>query len=587
MAAKKAVFWHIMPSVPPSKSLLQVNHLEVSFLQGEIWKKVVGPLSFSVAPGQVVALVGESGSGKSVCSLAIMGLLPKHFGKISSGEIWFEAGHDKVNLAVLSDNDHRQLRGSGMAMIFQEPMSALNPVMRCGEQVAEAVRQHHQHWSEQQVQKQVLALFEEVQLPRPQQLMQSYPHALSGGQRQRVMIAMALACEPALLIADEPTTALDVTVQAGILALLKELSQARALGVLFITHDLGVVAQLADEVVVLYRGNLVEKGPTQALFESPQQAYTQGLLACKPRMHERLLRLPTVADFTERQHPFVFEVEDAGERQKRQEQMYAQPPITQVKDLCLWYTQKGAFWQKDQVVKAVDGVSFDVFPCETLGLVGESGSGKSTIGRVVAGLLTPTSGELMYRGKAYADLQGEAKKLFRRKVQVIFQDPYGSLNPRMRVGDALVEPLHVHKLVKGTAAREARVKQLLDQVGLPADAAQRYPHEFSGGQRQRIVIARCLAMEPEFVVCDESVSALDVSVQAQVLNLLKSLQQELKLTYIFISHDMSVVKHLSDRVMVLKQGKCEELQEADALYAAPQSAYSQKLLAAIPEIKWN
>lgn len=576
-----------MAAVTPSASLLEVKQLEVSFLQGESWKRVVGPLSFRLNPGQVVALVGESGSGKSVCSLAVMGLLPQHFSQISRGEIWFQTAEKRVNLTQLSRNEHRLLRGSGMAMIFQEPMSALNPVMRCGEQVAEAIRQHHAHLSETEISARVLALFEEVQLPRPQALMQSYPHQLSGGQRQRVMIAMALACEPALLIADEPTTALDVTVQAGILELLKDLSRSRGLGVLFITHDLGVVAQLADEVVVLYRGTQVEQGPTRELFLAPKAAYTHGLLACKPRMHERLVKLPTVADFTESEKPFEFVVENAEGRQKRHEGMYAQEPVMRVKDLCLWYTQKAAFWQKPQVVKAVDGVSFDVFPCETLGLVGESGSGKSTIGRVVAGLLQPTSGEIFYHGTAYAKIQGESKKQFRRKVQVIFQDPYGSLNPRMRIGDALREPLQVHGLVKGAAAREARVRQLLDQVGLPAEAANRFPHEFSGGQRQRIVIARCLAMEPEFVVCDESVSALDVSVQAQVLNLLKSLQEELKLTYIFISHDMSVVKHLSDRVMVLQKGKCEELQEADALYAAPQSAYSQKLLAAIPEIKWN
>lgn len=576
-----------MSAAVPRQPLLEVNALEVSFLQGDTWKQVLGPISFSLESGKVVALVGESGSGKSVCSLAIMGLLPKHFGKISGGNIWLQLANERYNLAALAANKHRELRGKGMAMIFQEPMSALNPVMRCGEQVAEAIRQNHGSMSRQDVNQKVLALFEEVQLPRPTQLMQSYPHELSGGQRQRVMIAMALACEPALLIADEPTTALDVTVQAGILALLKSLSQSRGLGVLFITHDLGVVAQLADEVVVLYRGNLVESGPTKAIFTSPKAAYTQGLLACKPRMTERLLRLPTVADFTESKEPFGFVIEEVDARLARQAQMFAAQPLLEVHDLCLWYTKKGAFWEKTQVVKAVDGVSFNVYPCETLGLVGESGSGKSTIGRVVAGLLQPTQGQLLYRGTPYNALKGEEKQLFRRKVQVIFQDPYSSLNPRMRVGDALLEPLQVHGLVQGKTQQRNRILQLLDQVGLPADAANRYPHEFSGGQRQRIVIARCLAMEPEFVVCDESVSALDVSVQAQVLNLLKSLQQELKLTYIFISHDMSVVKHLSDRVMVLQKGKCEELQEADALYAAPQSAYTQKLLEAIPEIKWN
>lgn len=576
-----------MQEMRASDVLLSVNQLEVSFLQASAWKRMVGPVSFEVRKGEVLGIVGESGSGKSVCSLAIMGLLPKHFGRISSGSIFFQQGEASFNLADLSVDEHRKLRGNGMAMIFQEPMSALNPVMRCGEQVAEAIRQHKPQLPEERVQQQVLALFEEVQLPRVVQLMQAYPHELSGGQRQRVMIAMALACEPALLIADEPTTALDVTVQAGILQLIKQLSSERGLGVIFITHDLGVVANLADRVVVMYRGALVEQGTTREVFEKPKEAYTRGLLACKPNMQHRLERLPTVADFMEGKSTDAFQVEVAAERIARQQALYSQQPLLEVADLQLWYPGKGPFWRRKEPVKAVDGVSFQVYPRETLGLVGESGSGKSTIGKVVARLIEPTGGSLRFKGTDYKDLKGEAASAFRRQVQVIFQDPFGSLNPRMRIGDALQEPLQVHGLVNGTAAREARVKQLLDQVGLPAEAANRYPHEFSGGQRQRIVIARCLAMEPEFVVCDESVSALDVSVQAQVLNLLKSLQEELKLTYIFISHDMSVVKHLSDRVMVLQKGKCEELQEADALYAAPQSAYSQKLLAAIPEIKWN
>lgn len=576
-----------MGALEASATLLSVQELAVSFWQQDSWKQVVGPISFDVKRGKVTGIVGESGSGKSVCSLAIMGLLPVHFGKITQGALWFEYADTRVNLAALNREDHRRLRGSGMAMIFQEPMSALNPVMKCGEQVAEAIRQHQPGLTESAVQNKVLNLFHEVQLPRPEQLAVSYPHALSGGQRQRVMIAMALACEPALLIADEPTTALDVTVQAGILSLLKDLSLKRGLGVIFITHDLGVVANLADEVVVLYKGALVEKGDTRNVFTQPHEAYTQGLLACKPGMQNRLERLPTVADFVAGKSLADFIVENKEQRAERQAAMYEQTPILEVSDLRLWYTGNGPFWQQKKVVKAVDGVSFEVYPRETLGLVGESGSGKSTIGKVVARLLAPTHGQLRFKGTDYDHMRGQEAALFRRQVQVIFQDPFGSLNPRMRIGDALEEPLYVHALVKGRIAREQRVKQLLDQVGLPADAAHRFPHEFSGGQRQRIVIARCLATAPEFIVCDESVSALDVSVQAQVLNLLKSLQEELKLTYIFISHDMSVVKHLSDRVMVLQQGKCEELQEADALYAHPQSDYSKKLLAAIPEIKWN
>jgi peptide/nickel transport system ATP-binding protein len=569
--------------------LLQVQQLSVSFFNAGAYRQVTHDISFELFPGKVLGIVGESGSGKSVTSLAIMGLLPKDFARIESGNIHFRFQGEDLELLGLSNDGHRALRGKGMAMIFQEPMSALNPVMRCGEQVAEAIRLHQPELSEKEVEQQVIALFKEVQLPRAESLVQSYPHELSGGQRQRVMIAMALSCNPALLIADEPTTALDVTVQATILSLLRSLSQSRGLSVIFITHDLGVIAQMADEVLVMYQGKQMEFGSVEQVFHHPQSSYTKGLLACRPVLAQRYEKLLTVKDFLEAPADAALHlpVEVPGVRSKRLETLYEQKPLLQVHDLKLWYPQKAAFWKPASFVKAVDGVSFDVFPHETLGLVGESGSGKSTIGKLVAGLQEPTAGSLSYKGVAYVQMSKVERARFRRKVQVIFQDPFGSLNPRMTIGEALEEPIKVHALRKTAAERQKRLLELLEQVSMPATALSKYPHEFSGGQRQRIVIARCLAMEPEFIVCDESVSALDVSVQAQVLNLLKSLQKELGLTYIFISHDLSVVKHLSDRVMVLKAGKCEELQEADALYLHPQTDYTRQLIAAIPEAKFD
>ncbi len=569
--------------------LLQVQQLSVSFFNAGAYHQVTHAINFELFPGKVLGIVGESGSGKSVTSLAIMGLLPKDFARIESGSIHFRYQGQDLELIGLSNDHHRSLRGKGMAMIFQEPMSALNPVMRCGEQVAEAIRLHQPELSEKEVQQQVVALFKEVQLPRAEALLQSYPHELSGGQRQRVMIAMALSCNPALLIADEPTTALDVTVQAAILSLLRSLSQSRGLSVIFITHDLGVIAQMADEVLVMYQGKQMEFGRVADVFQQPQSNYTKGLLACRPTLAQRYERLLTVKDYIEAPAnvELHFPVEAAGIRSTRLQLLYEQQPLLQVQDLKLWYPQSTALWQKPSYVKAVDGVSFEVFPHETLGLVGESGSGKSTIGKLVAGLQEPSAGLMSYKGVAYGEMTRAMRKSFRRKVQVIFQDPFGSLNPRMTIGEALEEPIQVHGLRKSGTERQKRLLELLEQVNMPAGALSKYPHEFSGGQRQRIVIARCLAMEPEFIVCDESVSALDVSVQAQVLNLLKSLQQELGLTYIFISHDLSVVKHLSDRVMVLKAGKCEELQEADALYMYPQTDYTRKLIAAIPEAKFD
>jgi peptide/nickel transport system ATP-binding protein len=571
-----------MNSAPAHTPLLEVERLSVAFFESGAYHDVTHQISFKLERGEVLGIVGESGSGKSVSSLAIMGLLPTDFSKISSeSSMRFQFDEQIYDLAHIDRATHRRLRGRGMSMIFQEPMSALNPVMRCGEQVAEGIRLHQPELDETAVQQKVLGLFEEVLLPRPAQIMRSYPHELSGGQRQRVMIAMALACDPALLIADEPTTALDVTVQATILELLRQLSRKRQLGVIFITHDLGVVAQLADQVLVLYRGQQMEYGPTTVVFQTPKSAYTRALLACRPVMEIRVNRLLTVADFNDEKAVEV-KPEPISERVKRHEWLYKQEALLQVTNLHLNYVQSRGLFKAKEVVRAVDGVSFEVYPHETLGLVGESGSGKSTIGKLVAGLIAPSSGELCYQGKSYAHFSSEEKRVFRRSVQVIFQDPYGSLNPRMTVFDAIAEPIRVHQLRHSTIEVRKRVHELLEEVGLTAAASARYPHEFSGGQRQRIVIARCLALEPSFIICDESVSALDVSVQAQVLNLLKSLQEKLGLTYIFISHDLSVVKHIADRVMVLRAGKCEEIQEADKLYLQPESEYSRKLIAAIP-----
>jgi len=567
--------------------LLTVTNLAVSFFREGKFHPVTHGIGFKLYAGELLGIVGESGSGKSVSSLAIMGLLPQRFARIEAGTIVYQSNGSPLELTHLSDKDFRKIRGKDIAMIFQEPMTSLNPVHLCGEQVAEMIRQHNSSLSGKALKTRVLELFNEVKLPRPEALYNSYPHQLSGGQRQRVMIAMALSCNPRILIADEPTTALDVTVQAAILELLRELQRARGMGVILITHDLGVVAEVADRVMVMQQGRMVESGTVEALFTRPEQAYTRGLIHCKPATRQRVERLLTVKDFlASDQLPDQLAV-TVSARQLDHARLYAQEPILQIKNLCTYFSSKPYFWQAATVVKAVDDISFDLFPTETLGLVGESGSGKSTVGRSIIRLTEPQSGEIWYKGKDVRALQGDALREYRKQVQIIFQDPYSSLNPRMTVGQAIAEPLEVYGLADSAVKRLARVQELLVQVGLDPDFYQRYPHEFSGGQRQRIVIARCLALEPETILCDESVSALDVSVQAQVLNLLKKLQNELRLSYIFISHDLSVIKHMSDRVLVLQHGKQMELGEADALYAHPQTEYTRKLIAALPDQRFE
>ncbi|MFM2207023.1 MAG: hypothetical protein RL213_998 [Bacteroidota bacterium] len=480
-------------------------------------------------------------------------------------------------------------------MIFQEPMTSLNPVLTCGYQVAEALRLHL-GLSSQGAKDRTLELFRKVRLPRPEQIYTAYPHEISGGQKQRVMIAMAISCDPSVLIADEPTTALDVTVQKTILELLHAIQQESKMGMLFITHDLGVIAEIADRVVVMYKGNVVEQGSVEQIFRDPKHPYTKSLLACRPPLDRRLRRLPVVSDFLQTESDGSFSDRKDGtaaillrdvitepERKQRLGKLYSQSPVLQVRNLCTWFPlRKGVFGKVRDHVRAVDDVSFDVYPGETLGLVGESGCGKTTLGRTIIRLVEPTSGEVIYRGKDFAALRGEELRKMRKSIQIIFQDPYSSLNPRMTAGQALMEPMQVHRLHGDNRRRKERALELLERVSLQADHFDRYPHEFSGGQRQRICIARALALEPDFIICDESVSALDVSVQAQVLNLLNDLKREFGLTYIFISHDLSVVKYMSDRMMVMNKGKIEEEGDPDRIYAEPVSDYTKSLIAAIP-----
>ena len=561
--------------------MLTVKDLSVNFYNQEdkTWFEAVHKVNFSLAKGKVLGIVGESGSGKSVTSFSIMRL---HDAK--STEITGEVDFEQINLLDLSPAAIRNFRGNKISMIFQEPMTSLNPVFTCGFQVQEAIMLH-QKVDKQTAKKHTIDLFEEVQLPRPENIFDSYPHQLSGGQKQRVMIAMALSCNPELLIADEPTTALDVTVQKTILDLLLRLKEERNMGMIFISHDLAVMNEIADELLVMYKGQIVEQGSAKQLFENPQHPYTKGLLACRPNPNLLLKKLPIVADFLNEDLKHLLEINSYTDQeiQQRRNQLYTQKPLLQVQHLNTWYPIKnGLFGKPTEFVKAVNDISFDVFPGETLGLVGESGCGKTTLGRSILRLVEPTSGKIIFDGVDLIELKKSALTKIRRDVQIIFQDPYSSLNPRITVGNAIMEPLQVHLLFKNDAERKAHVINLLEKVNLKAEHFNRYPHEFSGGQRQRIVIARALALQPKFIICDESVSALDVSVQAQVLNLLRELQQEFGLTYIFISHDLAVVKHISDRMIVMNKGKVEEEGFPEVIYNSPKEEYTKKLIAAIP-----
>lgn len=565
--------------------MLNVIDLNIQFYNQEerSWVTAVKKISFRAEKGKVLGIVGESGSGKSVTSFSIMRLHDPKYARIG-GDIIF----NEVSLPQLSDEEMNCYRGNRIAMIFQEPMTSLNPVFTCGYQVQEAIILH-QSLSKDEARERTIALFKEVQLPRPEQMFESYPHQLSGGQKQRVMIAMALSCNPELLIADEPTTALDVTVQKTILQLLLKIKTERNMGMIFISHDLGVISEIADEVAVMYKGEIVEQGTVDALFHHPQHPYTKGLLACRPSPQHRLKKLPVVADFigatADRPvaHLLAGNSYSQEEIDSRRKKLYSAPPLLEIKNLCTWFPiKKGLFGQATEVVKAVDDVSFKLHPGETLGLVGESGCGKTTLGRTILRLTEPTSGSITFEGQDITHLKSTELRKLRREIQLIFQDPYSSLNPRLTVGNALMEPLQVHRVFNSATQRLNHVQHLLELVGLKPEHLNRYPHEFSGGQRQRIVIARALALQPRLIICDESVSALDVSVQAQVLNLLRSLQQELGLSYIFISHDLAVVKHLSDRMIVMNKGKIEEENFPEIIYNDPQTAYTKKLIAAIP-----
>ena len=550
--------------------VLQVEHLRVEFVHDGEVNVAVKDVSFEVCRGRTLGIVGESGSGKSVSSLAVMGLLPKPPACRVTGSIRLFA--DGQQEAV----EHIEL-GRHVSMIFQEPMTSLNPVHKCGEQVMEMLLAHEKV-DKAEARRRVIELFEEVMLPRPEKIFDSYPHEISGGQKQRVMIAMALVCHPDLLIADEPTTALDVTVQKTILELLRTLQNKYQIGIIFITHDLGVIAQIADDVAVMYKGEIVEQGTAEQVLYHPQHPYTRGLLACRPPLDSRPHRLPTVQDFLEGNVPQEVQTPAA----KRE---ISATPLLRVRDLEVTYAlKKNLFGKVMQELKAVDGLSFDVFRGETVGLVGESGCGKSTLGRAILQLIERSAGTVEYDGVSLDKLSFSEQKALRRKMQIVFQDPYSSLNPRITVGEAILEPLRSHHLLDNDKQRRERVRELMHQVGLSEEWFNRYPHEFSGGQRQRVCIARALVLQPELVICDESVSALDVSVQAQVLNLLNDLKEHYGYTYIFITHDLSVVKFFSDRIMVMEKGRIVEEGPSDQLFANPQHPYTQRLLAAIPRL---
>ncbi len=572
-----------------SESLLHIKDLQIDFRSDGGLTTAVRNMNFELDKGAILGIVGESGSGKSVTSMAVMGILPKSSALIPKGEILFtKRNGEQVDLLKISESEMRKLRGNEIAMIFQEPMTSLNPTIKCGPQVTEALMLH-KNISFSQAKKRTIELFNEVNLPRPEKLFDSYPHQISGGQKQRVMIAMAISCEPSLLIADEPTTALDVSVQKTILEILKNLQEKYGMSIIFITHDLGVIAQIAERVLVMYRGDLIEEGSTKEIFANPKEAYTQGLIACRPPMEKRFNKLPTIGDFVDSNgtHQFVFEEINAQERSKVHKKLYAQPPLMEVRNLNTHFVSETNFFGRPKTwVKAVNDVSFEVYKGETLGLVGESGCGKTSLGRTLLRMTPSNSGQVLYKGKDLTKMSAREMKRMRKDVQIIFQDPYSSLNPRMTIGQAIEEPLKVHHILPTQKERKARVIELLERVNLNESHYNRYPHEFSGGQRQRVVIARTLALEPEFIICDESVSALDVSVQAQVLNLLNELKEEFQFTYIFISHDLSVVKFMSDRMIVMKEGEIVEMGEADGIYAHPSQEYTRTLIDSIPLVEY-
>jgi peptide/nickel transport system ATP-binding protein len=582
--------------------LLTVKNLKTYFKTEGNLVKAVDDVSFDIYRGETIGIVGESGSGKSVTSLSIMRLIQSPPGEIVGGSInYYPNGQQNpIDLLALKEKEMRKFRGNDIAMIFQEPMTSLNPVFTCGDQVLEAIRLH-QKLNKANGKKLTLSLFEKVELSDPERIYDSYPHQLSGGQKQRVMIAMAMSCNPSILIADEPTTALDVTVQKAILHLMTDLKKEINAAVIFITHDLGVIAEVADRVLVMFQGKIVEQGTVEDIFSNPQHPYTKGLLACRPPLDFRMKKLPVINDFMElitseegttqlQEKGFsigkvINDLKiDASVTKDRFEKLSQNPPILKVENLKTWFpVEKSFFGKPKRFIKAVDDVSFEVYPGETLGLVGESGCGKTTLGRTILRLTEAKEGKVFFENQDLLLLSQKEMMPFRKDMQIIFQDPYSSLNPRMTIGQAILEPMTVHHLHHNQKDRKEKVIDLLETVGLSSDHYNRYPHEFSGGQRQRVGIARALSLNPRFIICDESVSALDVSVQAQVLNLLIDLREQFGFTYIFISHDLSVVKFMSDRMIVMNQGKIEEMGLADDIYNNPQKEYTRKLIDAVPK----
>ncbi|GAL65228.1 ABC transporter ATP-binding protein [Jejuia pallidilutea] len=554
------------------KPILSVTNLSIAFNDND----VIHNISYHLNKNEILGIVGESGSGKSVSSLAILGLLPKRISKITSGSIRY----NDINLTTLSSKGFQTIRGRKIAMIFQEPMSSLNPSMTCGTQVQEILLQHTS-LSKTEARAETILLFEKVKLPHVERVFKAYPHEISGGQKQRVMIAMAIACKPDILIADEPTTALDVTVQKDIIILLKELQAETKMSILFITHDLALISEIANRVLVMYKGEIVEQGRITDIFKSPKNEYTKALINARPSLNERQKVLPTIKDVLNSN--FKSEIITPEKRKKAHQLLYSKPPILEVINVEKEYISKSGWFSKPQTFKAVNGVSFKLYEGETLGLVGESGCGKSTLGNAILQLDKATAGSILYKGTDITKLSTSETRKLRKDIQIIFQDPFASLNPRIPVGKAIMEPMTVHKLYNSDTERKAKVLELLNRVGLSSDFFNRYPHEFSGGQRQRIGIARTIALQPKLIVCDESVSALDISVQAQVLNLLNELKADFGFTYIFISHDLAVVKYMADQLLVMNNGKIEELGDADTIYDNPKKSYTQKLIDAIPK----
>ena len=553
--------------------MLQVRNLTIKFLSEKDENEVVKNISFNLKENKILGIVGESGSGKSVTSLAVLGLLPKN--TIQDGTIFF----DEKNLLTISDKEFQQIRGNKIAMIFQEPMSSLNPTLTCGSQVAEVLKQHT-GLNKKEIYQEVITLFQKVKLPLPDRIFNSYPHQISGGQKQRVMIAIAIACKPDLLIADEPTTALDVTVQKEIILLLKELQKENKMSILLISHDLSLVSEIADNVIILFKGKIVENGITTDIFHSPQHNYTKGLINSKPNLNQRLKKLPTVEDFIK--NKISTDVYTKKERDAYHRKIYELEPLLEIVDLKKYFNTSVGFTKKS-FIKAVDAISFKLYEGETLGLVGESGCGKTTLGRAIMQLEKITSGKIFYKGRDITHLSKTALQNLRKEIQIIFQDPFSSLNPRISIGNAILEPMNVHGVLSNDKERKIYVIELLKKVGLEEEHFNKYPHEFSGGQRQRIGIARAIALKPKIIICDESVSALDVSVQAQVLNLLNELKSTFNFSYIFISHDLSVVKYMSDQLVVMNKGKIEEIDDADTIYKTPTSEYTKNLIDSIPK----